>query len=348
MLKRIAVMAAALLLCLGILIGWFGHSTSPTVEKWRTIWIETAMTTGSHQWLATLFFPREAVDAAIAGRYHGEGVIGGEEFLAGSHPFSAAEDRLNQRALTVGEPDYAGYTVLINDTQQGIVVSEITGEGYRGRAVLVDDPSRLVLVNTPHPDKEGLYIRQYLDRYDAIAGIKAAGFSDVGSGEHGAHVVGMTRAEGKDWGEYITGFGSMVLTRDHHLVVGDIGSWGESIRCGIQFEPVLIADGRPCVEGSVGYGLQPRAAIGQRADGALILVVIDGRDLSHSLGCTVGDLAEIMLRYDALNAGCCDGDSSAVLAYNGKVITRSCAANPYTGRQLPNAFLIKRKEGTSS
>ena len=79
MLKRIAVMAAALLLCLGILIGWFGHSTSPTVEKWRTIWIETAMTTGSHQWLATLFFPREAVDAAIAGRYHGEGVIGGED-----------------------------------------------------------------------------------------------------------------------------------------------------------------------------------------------------------------------------------------------------------------------------
>jgi len=137
-----------------------------------------------------------------------------------------------------------------------------------------------------------------------------------------------------------------VLTADHRLAVGDIGPWAENIRCGIQFEPVLIADGTVCVDSSAGYGLQPRTAIGQRADGVIILAVIDGRDLSHSLGCTVGDLAGVMLRYGALNAGCCDGGSSAVMAYDGKVITRSCAPNPYQGRQLPNAFLIQRKEGT--
>lgn len=47
-----------------------------------------------------------------------------------------------------------------------------------------------------------------------------------------------------------------------------------------QFSPVLIADGVKQVSGSAGYGLQPRTAIGQRADGVIALLVIDGRDVS--------------------------------------------------------------------
>ena len=54
-----AIAAAALAAFVYI---WFVYSTVPLIAYWRTIWIETAMTTGSHTWLATSFIPEEIVD----------------------------------------------------------------------------------------------------------------------------------------------------------------------------------------------------------------------------------------------------------------------------------------------
>ena len=46
----------AVLYCVGI------FSNIPIIENWRTIYIETAMTTNSHQWLATYFIPGYIID----------------------------------------------------------------------------------------------------------------------------------------------------------------------------------------------------------------------------------------------------------------------------------------------
>lgn len=40
----------------------------PFIEKWRTIYIETAMGTMSHQWLATLFLPQPVIDDVMNAR----------------------------------------------------------------------------------------------------------------------------------------------------------------------------------------------------------------------------------------------------------------------------------------
>ena len=127
--------------------------------------------------------------------------------------------------------------------------------------------------------------------------------------------------------------------------MGNISLWNTytNIRDGIQFSPVLIANGVKQVSGSAGYGLQPRTAIGQREDGVIALLVIDGRNVSHSIGCTVGDMADILMSYNIINASSCDGGASSVLAYNGEVITKNCSANPSLGRILPNAWLLRRK-----
>jgi exopolysaccharide biosynthesis protein len=42
------------------------YSPIPFIAKWRTIYIETAMSTLSHQWLATWFIPRNIIDAVMA------------------------------------------------------------------------------------------------------------------------------------------------------------------------------------------------------------------------------------------------------------------------------------------
>ena len=39
------------------------------VTKWRNIYIETAMSTMSHQWLATSFIPQEIIDEVVSSRY---------------------------------------------------------------------------------------------------------------------------------------------------------------------------------------------------------------------------------------------------------------------------------------
>ena len=107
---------------------------------------------------------------------------------------------------------------------------------------------------------------------------------------------------------------------------------------------MLIADGEAQIEGSGGYGIQPRTAIGQREDGVIVFLVVDGRIPGWSLGCTMGDLIEILQKYGVVNAACCDGGSSSVLAYNGEVINKNSSLNPDYGRRLPNAFLVAPKE----
>ena len=61
-------------------------------------------------------------------------------------------------------------------------------------------------------------------------------------------------------------------------------------------------------------GYNPRTAIGQRADGVVIFVCIDGRQTS-SLGGTYKDLINIMYEYGAVNACNMDGGSSSVMLY---------------------------------
>lgn len=366
---KFIIRAVSLTLILAFFYTWFVYSTIPLIAYWRTIWIETAMTTGSHGWLATAFIPADIIDGVVDNSAGNIDVVGGLEYLNPKNnseetnstgaiihkdegipaetqktdPEPAVVDILGQAALKVGQNDYAGNKVLINDVEQGLVTSEIIGSGYKGLIMLIDDPSRVFIGVTPTPNVEGLRIKSMLTQYDSIAGINASGFSDHNGNGTGGQVVGLSCSKGNMWGDYINYYGSVVLTENNKLVVGNISIWNNyNIRDGIQFGPVLIADGKKQVSGSAGYGLQPRTAIGQREDGVIIFLVIDGRDVTHSIGCTVGDMADILMEYDVINAACCDGGSSTVLAYDGEILNRNCASNPSIGRRLPNAFLIKR------
>ncbi len=334
-------------------------SNIPFISYWRGIWIETAMTTKSHQWLATALFPESVVRDVMANFTTNSGVVGGADGLKDNTPETAPTvpkpeepvntDPLDQQNLVVGGKDYAGNTVLVNDIEEGIVISEIIGNGYRGQILFVDDPSRVFIGHTVYKDNIGMRILDMMDEYGAVAGTNASGFYDSEGEGLGGSVVGLSASNGEFWGEYDASFASMVLTTDNKLVVGNIGDWGQyNIRDGMQFYPVLIADGVKQVKGSGGYGLQPRTAVGQRADGAICFLVIDGRNPTWSIGCTVGDLADILESYNIINAACCDGGASCCIAYDGKLTTKNCSLNPTIGRLLPNAFLVRSKTAESN
>ena len=335
------------------------------------------MTTADHQWLATAFIPKSVIDDVMSKQTDTSDIVGGglhlletttppettavpedtdiadetdapEETTVPEEttpPEPVVTDLLGQAELTVGGKDYAGYTVLTNDIEEGIVISEVTGTGYKGRVMLIDDPSRVYLGTTTMKNKEGLRIKSMLSHYDAVAGINASGFADPNDAGHGGDVIGLSYSDGEFWGSAVTYYGSVLMTSDDKLVVGNVRDWEKyDIRAGIQFGPVLIADGEEAISGTGGYGIQPRTAIGQREDGVIVFLVIDGRQPTWSIGCTMGDLVEVLLKYGVVNAACCDGGSSSVMAYNGEVINKNSSANPSYGRRLPNAWLVAPKE----
>ena len=110
------------------------------------------------------------------------------------------------------------------------------------------------------------------------------------------------------------------------------------IRDAVMFGPALVVNGEPCQVSGASSGLNPRSAIGQRADGAVLLLVIDGRT-ANSLGATLADEINLMLEYGAVNAANLDGGSSSMMYYNGEYVNKGVVL---TGsRRLPDAFVVR-------
>ena len=66
--RRAVKIIAAVLALLAGLYCLCVFSDIPFIAKWRTIYIQTAMDTMNHQWLATAFIPRGVIDEAMAER----------------------------------------------------------------------------------------------------------------------------------------------------------------------------------------------------------------------------------------------------------------------------------------
>ena len=106
-------------------------------------------------------------------------------------------------------------------------------------------------------------------------------------------------------------------------------------------------------------GTAQRTAIGQRADGTVILLVTDGRSAS-SLGATHNDVIDIMVDYGAVTAGMLDGGSSAMMFYENYYdkydfdveqldqYQKQGLVNKYkaftTPRKIPTSFLVAGDE----
>ena len=95
-----------------------------------------------------------------------------------------------------------------------------------------------------------------------------------------------------------------------------------NLKSAVTFGPIIIINGQPTIRGGDGgWGIQPRTAIGQRKDGIVLFLVVDGRRVD-SIGAGMKDLSEIMIKYGAYNAANLDGGNSSVLVINDKIMNR--------------------------
>lgn len=187
---------------------------------------------------------------------------------------------------------------------KSITVTDIVGDGFTGKLLTVQDPTR---VNIAYAiDNTELTVHQFTKSLLATAGING-----------GALVL----QEGFPMTEEAVIPSVIAFDKDSRLIVGRLAmaeAEQHGIYDAISAGPALIIDGAPVEFIGEGSGLAPRAAVGQRADGAILMLVLDGYQ-PDSLGATYLDCAELMVKYGAVNAACTD--NAAMLVYNDKIIS---------------------------
>ncbi|SUP43174.1 phosphodiester glycosidase family protein [Veillonella criceti] len=224
---------------------------------------------------------------------------------------------------------------------------KIESTRYVGYVLEIPDPRRVKVATARNIEEKGETVSNIAKDNDAVAAINAGGFHDpngTGTGrlpygfimQEGNYVIG--KDVGPDEAVDFVGF-----TKEGNLIAGTYNKTELSdmnAAEGITFGPPLIVDGKKMItDGDGGWGIGPRTAIGQRKDGTVIFVVIDGRQPGYSTGATLRDVQDVLFEEGAYIAANLDGGSSTTLYYNGKVVNKP--ADLLGERMIPTAFIVK-------
>ena len=224
----------------------------------------------------------------------------------------------------------------------GIEIVDVEGPTFYGKMMIVKDPKRVIVGVPDHFGNgySGLKLDKMIEKYGAVGGINAGGFYDPNGSGTGSIPDGLVIYEGKlAWGNLDTSYWVAGLDKNGRLYANKMTA-RKALDLGIQyaasFGPALVLNGEIVTTNNSSYN--PRTAIGQREDGAILLLVINGRSVS-SLGATLVDTAGVMLDFGAVNATNLDGGSSSLMIYKGEDLTKS--AYVFGTRALATAFIVK-------
>lgn len=223
------------------------------------------------------------------------------------------------------------------------------GNTYVGYLTVVYDPSHVKVAKSSGAGTfEGSYgetLATIAWKNNALVAMNAGGFYDPFWNSNGGIPHGDVFIDGKldssfrrgDFGGGLIGF-----DKNDRLVLKRM-STEEAIEAGIRdavdWGPFLIVDGVNQFKDNQTYWECGRTAIGQREDGIVLMLVIDGLQ-SHSQGASYKDMADIMERYGAINASNLDGGTSTSLVENGKYVNSPWNGYYPTFRWLPNAWIV--------
>ena len=323
----ILLLETVLLLALTVYGAIFVLTKGPS-NTVRDYFVHSVKETSAIGFLANLFLSEEQVDEIMAS--------------SGEQTITAIDTTLLNITDTI-ETDETGADAygLIDDDGDGIVIEEVHGATYSGYMMVVYDPKRVIVGTYPENyGTKGYTVEEYVKRFGAVAGTNAGGFEDINGMGDGSVPDTLVFYKGKptNWGGTRDAF--VGIDADGILHVDCQRSdeiSAANIQYGCCYQYILVSNGQIVAPEREATGLNPRTAIGQRADGAILLLVIDGRHVV-SLGATLMDEAEIMVRYGAVNAGNMDGGSSSLMYFDGDYVNNKAAVIGV--RNIPTAWLV--------
>ena len=315
--RIMAIIGSLLLMILLFLVGVILILEYGPSKTARNLFVTSAMETSAGKFMATLFIPKKTIKEI-------------------------------QKANSVEDVTDITDSTLIdinNETvdKDRIDITEINESTYHGYLATIYDPSRVMVGISGEygPSHKGKQVVEMAKKYNATLATNAGGFSDYNGTGNGGIPKGVVISEGKIRYSAGSEYPLIGIDKNNKLVVGKMSAKKAidmGVRDAVSFGPILIVNGKPSKVNGTGGGLNPRTVIGQRKDGAILLLVTEGRQ-ANSLGATMLDVQNLMIKLGAENAANLDGGSSSLMYYKGEYIN-DCASliGP---RDMPTAIIVK-------
>lgn len=334
-LTAIVVLACTLLISMKMICG----STSPSAKR---TFVTTMLETGQLKFLVSWFVPSAEVQEIV-----------------NANSMAKIDDDVDTNLITFENLEEDQQNAEVKDLE----VIDISGRTYSGKLIKVRDPSRISLA-TIYPWRDtGVTLEELAQQSGALAAINGGIYDSTNN--TGGRPYGVIVSNGEiqhnqpnEWpGLVLVGFDNdniLQIIDVNGMTPGQLEDLVEEkgIRDAVTFQEEssdannhfvqLIINGTARGMNGVGSGLNPRTAIGQCADGSVLLLVTDGRGKNGHLGASAADLIEIMTQYGAVNAANLDGGSSTCMYYNGEYLMTSVTFYySNSSWKLPAGFIVK-------
>jgi exopolysaccharide biosynthesis protein len=344
--RTLRILLAVLLIGCSLGAAWL--TLTPSGNRLRYLAADTLITTQHRHW-AKFIIGEEALNRRLEDYERQFDTMAKEEL----HPVTVTEE--SDAAHEIGDAasdDGSGKQETRSEQDSLYRVEPISGEGWQGYLLIVPDPLS-IRIGIPNTTGRGEKVSSMLMRLGAEAGVNGGGFSDPNWRGNGFQPTGLVISGGQIFyddslpGERIdiVGFseeGALIAGKYSKAEIAELG-----LMEAVSFRPRIIVNGRGLVKSDEdGWGIAPRTAVAQTADGTVLFAVIDGRQ-AHSLGATLYDVQTMFLEHGAVVAANLDGGSSAVLvtrdndpkSESGFTIVNKPASQSGE-RFLPTAFLV--------
>ncbi len=324
----ISIYSMGLLFCYG-----------PSVHA-RNLFVTTLLETGQLKFVVGLLMNDEKV-----------------EEIVNSNSMEVFDEEMNDDLITIDN----------NLDKNKIELKEIYGSTYYAKMLIINDPARVKIASIYDGEwkEKGVTLDKLVNDNNGIAGVNGGlYYSDNNKGGRPLGLVVKNKIIEHNNPVGIRGMHLIGFNEDNLLKIIDLSGMNknevekvikeEKIRDAVAFQEEasdvnnhfvkLIINGEKREAKGSGSGANPRTAIGQRADGSVLLLVTDGRGKNGHLGATAKDLIEIMAEYGAINAANIDGGSSSSMYYNGNFeMTSVTFYYSNSSWNLPTGFIVEKR-----
>ena len=301
----------------------------------RNFYVTTAMKTKDHKYLAKVFYNDKTISKIMDSNYFIEikEKIKLDDVVIDTSPKDKYDNKYDEEILT-RDGNNNDYKII--NLKVGI---------SKAYLIAIYDPTKVSLIRAKNFNigTYGEQVTKMCNRYNASVCINGGGFVDFGTGSD--IPLGYVIDDGEivwpssGWDENpgnLIGFNS----EGKLLLLAD-STGNEALEAGmidgLEFGPFLIVNGKPIEIVGDPWGKSPRVAIGQRKDGVVLFLVIDGENYID--GASLSDVVDVMLKYGAYNAANLDGGHSSSLAVNGVLYNNPPAiAKRQGGRYVVTGF----------
>lgn len=319
----------------------------------RELFVTTVLESGQLKFVASLFLSAEEINEIVNKTSMGQMNTDIDKSLISVEAPQEGSDKTAEEAD--GEEDQYD--------ENGIELIEISGRTFYAKLMIVKEPSKLRVATTYPWSEYGVNLDELVKNSGAVAGVNGGLYQSYGN--KGGYPLGVVVSEGEilfnapeGWkGLYMIGFDDSDILQVINIegqtkngleklikekgIRDAVAFQDETSDINNHFVPLVINGEARELKGQ-GSGANPRTAIGQRADGSVLLLVTDGRGAAGHLGATASDLISIMLEYGAVNAANLDGGSSSCMYYNDNYeMTSVTLYYANSSWRLPTAFVVE-------